>query len=169
MVRIKTNVYSHKRKKRILKEAKGQWGDRSKRYKEAIKSLMAARQYSFYDRRKKKGDFRALWIVRLNAACRESGISYSRFINGLKRANITLDRKILSEMAISAPEAFAQIVETAKNAPAAKAQAAVVDTTKKVAKTAPTKKEKKATDLKFRKDRQTAAPKKTAAKAKAKA
>ena len=88
MVRIKTNVYSHKRKKRILKEAKGQWGDRSKRYKEAIKSLMGARQYSYYDRKKKKGDFRSLWIVRLNAACRESGISYSRFINGLLGSGI---------------------------------------------------------------------------------
>ena len=77
MVRIKTNVYSHKRKKKILKEASGQWGDRSKRYKEAIKSLMSARQYSYYDRKKKKGEFRALWIIRLNAACRESGITYS--------------------------------------------------------------------------------------------
>ncbi len=102
-----------------MKEARGQWGDRSKRYKEAIKSLMASRQYSFYDRRKKKGEFRALWIIRLNAACREAGISYSRFISGLKRSNIELDRRVLSELAISAPEAFNQIVETAKNAPAA--------------------------------------------------
>lgn len=118
MVRIKTNVYSHKRKKKVLKEARGQWGDRSKRYKEAIKSLMSSRQYSFYDRKKKKGDFRSLWIVRLNAACRESGITYSRFVNGLKRANIEIDRRVLSELAISAPEAFNQVLEAAKNAPA---------------------------------------------------
>jgi large subunit ribosomal protein L20 len=116
MVRIKTNVYSHKRKKRVLKEARGQFGNRSKRYKEAIKSLTASRQYAFYDRRKKKGEFRALWIVRLNAACREAGMSYSRFIDGLNKANVGLDRKVLSELAISAPEAFQQIVDIAKNA-----------------------------------------------------
>jgi|CXWL01.1.fsa_nt_gi large subunit ribosomal protein L20 len=133
MVRIKTNVYSHKRKKKILKEASGQWGDRSKRYKEAIKSLMSARQYSYYDRKKKKGEFRALWIIRLNAACRESGITYSRFINGLKNSNIVLDRKILSELAISDPQIFAQIIETAKNAKSSevKKPKAVIDTTKK--------------------------------------
>jgi large subunit ribosomal protein L20 len=122
MVRIKTNVYSHKRKKKVLKEARGQYGNRSKRYKEAIKSLTASRQYAFFDRRKKKGDFRSLWIVRLNAACREAGISYSRFVNGLKKANVGIDRKVLSELAISAPEVFSQIVETAKKAVAAPAK-----------------------------------------------
>ncbi len=116
MVRIKSTVYAHKRKKRVLKEAKGQWGRRSKRYKEAIKSLIASRQYSFYDRKKKKGDFRSLWIVRLNAACRDSGISYSRFVNGLKIANLGIDRKILSELAILEPDTFNEIVETAKKA-----------------------------------------------------
>ncbi len=116
MVRIKSTVYAHKRKKRVLKEAKGQWGNRSKRYKEAIKSLIASRQYAFYDRKKKKGDFRSLWIVRLNAACRESGISYSRFIRGLKVANIALDRKVLADLAVTAPETFGQIVETAISA-----------------------------------------------------
>src|SRR5580692_5411916 len=114
MVRIKTNVYSHKRKKRVLKEAKGQFGDRSKRYKEAIKSLIASRQYAYFDRKKKKGEFRSLWIIRLNAACRESGITYSRFINGLKTAQITLDRKVLADLAVRDPEVFAQIVEQAK-------------------------------------------------------
>ena len=116
MVRIKTNVYSHKRKKRVLKEASGQFGNRSRRYKEAIKSLIASRQYAYYDRKKKKGDFRSLWIVRLNAACRESGISYSRFVDGLNKANVELDRKVLSELAISAPDVFLQIVEVAKKA-----------------------------------------------------
>ena len=116
MVRIKTNVYSHKRKKRVLKEAKGQFGNRSKRYKEAIKSLIGSRQYSYYDRKKNAGEFRSLWIIRLNAACREAGISYSRFIDGLNKANVGLDRKVLSELAISSPEVFLQIVETAKKA-----------------------------------------------------
>jgi large subunit ribosomal protein L20 len=114
MVRIKTNVYSHKRKKRVLKEAKGQFGDRSKRYKEAAKSLIASRQYAYFDRKKKKSEYRSLWIIRLNAACRESGITYSRFVSGLKAANITLDRKVLAELAVTQPEIFAQIVEKAK-------------------------------------------------------
>ena len=133
MVRIKTNVYSHKRKKKVLKEARGQFGNRSKRYKEAIKSLIASRQYSFYDRKKKKGEFRSLWIIRLNAACREAGISYSRFVNGLKRANITIDRKVLSELAISQPEVFNQIIDVAKNAPAT-APGAARETSKKAIK-----------------------------------
>src|SRR5580704_15220764 len=114
MVRIKTNVYSHKRKKRVLKEAKGQFGDRSKRYKEAIKSLIGSRQYAYFDRKKKKSEYRSVWIIRLNAACRESGISYSRFINGLKGAQISLDRKVLADLAVTEPEIFAQIVEKAK-------------------------------------------------------
>jgi large subunit ribosomal protein L20 len=114
MVRIKTNVYSHKRKKRVLKEAKGQFGDRSKRYKEAIKSLIGSRQYAYFDRKKKKGEYRSLWIIRLNAACRESGITYSRFVSGLKAAKITLDRKVLADLAVTQPEVFAQIVEQAK-------------------------------------------------------
>src|SRR5258708_38682972 len=114
MVRIKTNVYSHKRKKRVLKEAKGQFGDRSKRYKEAIKSLIASRQYAYFDRKKKKSEYRSLWIIRLNAACRESGITYSRFINGLKAAQITLDRKVLADLAVREPEIFAKLIEQAK-------------------------------------------------------
>ena len=114
MVRIKTNVYSHKRKKRVLKEAKGQFGDRSKRYKEAIKSLIGSRQYAYFDRKKKKSEYRSVWIIRLNAACRESGITYSRFISGLKAANITIDRKVLADLAVTQPEIFAQIVDQAK-------------------------------------------------------
>ena len=114
MVRIKTNVYSHRRKKRVMKEAKGQFGDRSKRYKEAIKSLIGSRQYAYFDRKKKKGDYRSLWIVRLNAACRESGITYSRFISGLKAAQITLDRKVLADLAVTEPEIFNQLIEKAK-------------------------------------------------------
>jgi large subunit ribosomal protein L20 len=129
MVRIKTNVYSHKRKKRVLKEAKGQFGDRSKRYKEAIKSLIGSRQYAYFDRKKKKGDYRSLWIVRLNAACRESGITYSRFISGLKSAQITLDRKVLADLCVTEPEIFAQLIERAK---ILKPKVAVKKTVKKV-------------------------------------
>ena len=129
MVRIKTNVYSHKRKKRVLKEAKGQFGDRSKRYKEAIKSLIGSRQYAYFDRKKKKGEYRSLWIVRLNAACRESGITYSRFVSGLKSAQITLDRKVLADLAVTEPEIFAQLVEKAK---VLKPKVAVKKTAKKV-------------------------------------
>lgn len=116
MVRIKSTVYAHKRKKAVLKEASGQFGRRSRRYKEAAKSLIASKQYSYFDRKKNKSNFRSLWIVRLNAACREQGLTYSRFISGLKAANVTLDRKVLAELAVSAPEAFNQIVDTAKNA-----------------------------------------------------
>jgi large subunit ribosomal protein L20 len=116
MVRIKSNVYAHKRKKRVLKEAKGQFGNRSKRYKEAIKSLISSRQYAYFDRKKNKRHFRSLWIIRLNAACRESGISYSRFINGLKNAKILLDRKVLADLAVREPEIFTQLVEQAKTA-----------------------------------------------------
>src|SRR5260370_7268978 len=106
MVRIKSNVYAHRRKKRVLKEAKGQYGHRSKRYKEAIKSLIGSRQYAYFDRKKKKGDFRSLWIIRLNAACRESGIAYSRFISGLKAAKIALDRKVLPDLPLPNPASF---------------------------------------------------------------
>ena len=91
MVRIKTNVYSHKRKKLVLKEARGQFGNRSKRYKEAAKSLIASRQYAYFDRKKNAGRFRSLWIIRINAACHELDITYSRLIKGLKSANILLD------------------------------------------------------------------------------
>ncbi len=124
MVRIKTNVYSHKRKKRVLKEAKGQFGDRSKRYKEAAKSLTASKQYAYFDRKKNAGHFRSLWIIRINAACREMGTTYSRVIKGLKTANVLLDRKILAELAVSEPNTFTQIVEISKGgaAPAAPAK-----------------------------------------------
>ena len=128
MVRIKTNVYSHKRKKRVLKAARGQFGNRSKRYKEAAKSLTASKQYAYFDRKKNKSNFRSLWIIRINAACREAGVSYSRLVSGLKAANIELDRKVLAELAVSAPEVFAQIIDMAKAAPVKKV------TVKKVAK-----------------------------------
>lgn len=126
MVRIKTNVYSHKRKKKVLKEARGQFGNRSKRYKEAAKSLTASKQYAYFDRKKNAGNFRGLWIVRINAACQELGITYSRFIKGLKEANVVMDRKLLADLAVTAPDVFAQLVEKAKSAVVAPAKKATV-------------------------------------------
>jgi large subunit ribosomal protein L20 len=165
MVRIKTNVYSHKRKKRVLKEARGQFGDRSKRYKEAAKSLTASKQYAYFDRKKKKGHYRSLWIVRLNAACREAGITYSRFINGLKNANITLDRKMLSEIAISSPEIFNQIVDQAKNAPQPKKTEKIVKTSNSAAANRAASKLKAGTTAAAKQTAKKTAPKKAAKKA----
>jgi len=149
MVRIKSNVYSHKRKKRVLKAARGQFGNRSKRYKEAAKSLTASKQYAYFDRKKNKSNFRSLWIIRINAACRESGINYSRLIAGLKAANIEIDRKVLADLAVTAPEAFAQIVDMAKSgkAPEGEAKAAApakAKPAKAAVKKAPAKKTAKA-------------------------
>jgi len=114
MVRVTHSVASHRRKKRVLKKAKGQWGDRSKRFRHAKESLMHSMKYSYRDRKVKKRVFRSLWIVRINAACRAAGITYSRFINGLKKANILLDRKALAEVAVTDKTAFKKLIELAK-------------------------------------------------------
>jgi len=114
MVRITHSVASHRRKKRVLKAAKGQWGDRSKRFRHAKESLMHSMKYAYRDRKVKKRVFRSLWIARINAACRGAGITYSRFMNGLKKANIMLDRKALAEVAVTDKAAFKKLVELAK-------------------------------------------------------
>jgi len=114
MVRVKTNVATKKRKKKVLKAASGQFGHRSTRYQQAKRSVVKGLSYAFRDRKVKKREFRSLWIVRINAACQELGITYSRFLNGLKQAKVTINRKILSEMAISSPGAFKKIVKLAK-------------------------------------------------------
>ncbi|MBM3248572.1 MAG: 50S ribosomal protein L20 [Candidatus Omnitrophica bacterium] len=114
MVRITHSVASHRRKKRVLKAAKGQWGDRSKRFRHAKESLMHSMKYAYRDRKVKKRVFRSLWITRINAACRACGITYSRFMNGLKKANILLDRKALAEVAVTDKAAFKKLVELAK-------------------------------------------------------
>lgn len=114
MVRVTHSVASHRRKKRVLKAAKGQWGDRSKRFKHAKESLMHSMKYAYRDRKMKKRIFRSLWITRINAACRAAGITYSRFMNGLKKANILLDRKALAEVAATDKAAFKKLVELAK-------------------------------------------------------
>lgn len=115
MVRIKHAVSTHKRKKRLLKRAKGQWGQRSKRYQQAKRTLMKSMVYAYRDRRVKKREFKKLWIIRINAACRAAGIPYSRFIKGLSRAKVAIDRKMLADLAVRSPEAFNKLVELAKS------------------------------------------------------
>lgn len=114
---------SRKRRKKVLKYAKGYFGNKSKLFRYAKEAVQHAWQYAYIDRKKKKANMRGLWIVRLNAACREAGISYSRFIEGLKAANITLDRKVLSDLAIRDEVAFNALVKQAQEALKAKAAA----------------------------------------------
>lgn len=113
-MRATSAVARHRRKKRILKRAKGFRGGRSKLLKISKETILRADNYAFRDRKNRKREFRKLWIQRINAAARANGLSYSRFINGLGRANVVLDRRQLAEMAVSDPDGFAGLVETAK-------------------------------------------------------
>jgi large subunit ribosomal protein L20 len=115
MPRTRTHVAHHKKVKRVLKAAKGYYGGRSKLLRSARDTVLRAGVYAYRDRRARKGEFRALWITRVTAACRARGIPYSRFINGLKIAQVTLNRKMLSEIAIADPEAFDALVELARS------------------------------------------------------
>jgi len=115
MAKIKHSVATRRRKKRLLKKTKGYWGDRSKQYRQARRALMHALVYAYRDRRVKKRDFRRLWITRINAACRAAGITYSKFMNGLKKAKVSLDRKILADLAVKDTHAFKKLVEIAKS------------------------------------------------------
>lgn len=124
MARATNGPASRKRRKKVLKYAKGYFGSKSKLYRYAKEAVQHAWQYAYAARRKKKADFRGLWIVRLNAACRNAGISYSRFIEGLKAAKIELDRKVLSDLAIRDEVAFNALVKTAQEALVQKAAAA---------------------------------------------
>ncbi len=114
MSRVKHAVATKRHRKRVLKAAEGQWGGRHRFYKRAKESVAKGMMYGYRDRKAKKREFRALWIARINAACREQGISYSRFINGLKKVKISLDRKILADIAVSDKKAFAKLVEAIK-------------------------------------------------------
>ncbi|AKH70039.1 ribosomal protein L20 [Spongiibacter sp. IMCC21906] len=116
MPRVKRGVTAHRRHKKILKQAKGYYGARSRIYRVAKQAVIKAGQYAYRDRRVKKRTFRALWITRINAASRANGLSYSRLIAGLKKADIALDRRVLSDIAVHDKEAFASIVERAKTA-----------------------------------------------------
>lgn len=111
MAKIKHSVATRRRKRKLLKKTKGFWGDRSKQYRQAKRALLHALVYAYRDRRNKKKVFRSLWIVRINAACREAGITYSAFLNGLKKAKVNLDRKILAEIAVNDPQAFKKLVD----------------------------------------------------------
>ena len=119
MPRIKRSVASRARRKKILKAAKGYYGARSRTFKVAKQAVIKAGQYAYRDRRNKKRDFRRLWIQRINAAAREHGLSYSRLINGLKKSNIDIDRRVLAELALNEEAAFAVLAEKAKEALAA--------------------------------------------------
>lgn len=116
MPRVKRGVTAHKRHKKVLKSAKGYYGARSRVYRVAKQAVIKAGQYAYRDRRQRKRQFRALWIQRINAASRECGLSYSRFINGLKKASVEVDRKILADIAVYDKAAFAALAEKAKAA-----------------------------------------------------
>ena len=116
MARVKGAMMTRKRRNKILKLAKGYWGAKSKHFKMANEQVMKSLKYAYTGRRLKKRDFRQLWIARINAACKMNGMNYSTFMHGLKVAGIEINRKMLSEMAISNPAAFTQLIEIAKKA-----------------------------------------------------
>src|SRR3990170_3981099 len=114
MPRVKRSVAGRKRRREVLKKAKGYYSSRGKHYRAAHEQVLHSGVYAYRDRRAKKGDFRRLWIMRINAAARENGLSYSRLISGLRLAEVEVDRKILAELAVNEPEAFAALAEGAK-------------------------------------------------------
>lgn len=114
MPRVKRGVTARARHKKVLKQAKGYYGARSRIYRVAKQAVIKAGQYAYRDRRQRKRQFRALWIVRINAAAREFGLSYSRFINGLKKASVEIDRKVLADLAVRDKEAFAALAKIAQ-------------------------------------------------------
>jgi large subunit ribosomal protein L20 len=116
MSRVKRGVASRARRKKVLKQAKGYYGARSRQFKVAKQAVIKAGQYAYRDRRQRKRQFRNLWIVRINAGARAHGLSYSRFIAGLKKAAIEVDRKVLADLAMNEPAAFAALAEQAKQA-----------------------------------------------------
>ena len=150
MTRVKNSVTTKARHKKVLKAAKGYFGSKHRLYKTAKEQLMHSGQYAFRDRKNKKRDFRKLWIARINAACRNEGISYSRFIEGLTKAGVEVNRKMLSEIAINDPKAFKELIKVAKDGKAGKITKAEVvkkevKATKKVEKKETVKEE--STDL----------------------
>lgn len=124
MARVKRAVHSKKRRREVLGKAKGYYGNKSRSFKSANEQVMHSGNYAFRDRRARKGDFRKLWIQRINAACRQNGTTYSRFVNGLKNAEIEVDRKNLADLAINDPAAFSALVQLAASAPAAETETA---------------------------------------------
>ncbi len=148
MTRVKGGTITRARHKKALKQAKGYFGSKHRLYKTAKEQVRHSMMYAYRDRRQRKRDFRKLWITRINAACRQNDISYSKFINGLSKAGVEINRKMLSEIAIDDPKTFAGLVETAKKALDGKdvkteAKAEVKETVKKEAPKAESKKEEK--------------------------
>ena len=121
MARVKRAVQGKKHRRAILEQAQGYYGNKSRSFKSANESVMHAGNYAFRDRRARKGDFRKLWIQRINAGTRQHGMSYSRFINGLKNAGVEIDRKVLADLAVTEPAGFAALVEVARGAAAEEA------------------------------------------------
>lgn len=119
MPRVKRGVVARARRKKVLKQAKGYYGQRSRSFRVAKQAVIKAGQYAYRDRRQKKRQFRSLWIVRINAQAREHGLTYGRFISGLKKAEIELDRKVLADLAMNEKEAFGALAQKAKEALAA--------------------------------------------------
>ena len=169
MARVKNGAVTKARHKKVLKEAKGYFGSKHRLYKTAKEQLMHSGQYAFRDRKQKKRDFRKLWITRINAACRQNDISYSRFIEGLTKAGVEINRKMLSEIAINDPKAFAELVKVAKDGKAGKVKAATEVTGSEVTiggkKTAAKKETKKAEVKEEKKTTTKKAPAKKEAKA----
>ena len=149
MARVKNGATTKARHKKVLKQAKGYFGSKHRLYKTAKEQLMHSGQYAFRDRKQKKRDFRKLWITRINAACRENEISYSRFIEGLAKAGVEINRKMLSEIAINDSKAFSELVSVAKDGLNGKVvKQEVVKEEKKVAPKEEAKEEKsESTDL----------------------
>ena len=166
MARVKNGAVTKARHKKVLKAAKGYFGSKHRLYKSAKEQLMHSGQYAFRDRKQKKRDFRKLWITRINAACRENEISYSRFIEGLNKAGVEVNRKMLSEIAIADPKAFAELVKTAKKGLEGKTVAAKKESKKEVevVKATAAKKETKKEEVKEEKPVKKAPAKKAAAK-----
>ena len=149
MARVKNGAVTKARHKKVLKQAKGYFGSKHRLYKSAKEQLMHSGQYAFRDRKQKKREFRKLWITRINAACRENGISYSRFIEGLNKAGVLVNRKMLSEIAINDPKAFTELVEVAKKGKEGKIKATEAKKTSEVTvKSSNTKEETKTTEKK---------------------
>jgi large subunit ribosomal protein L20 len=114
MARVKRAVHARKHRRAVLEQARGYYGNKSRSFRSANEQVMHSLQYAYRDRRARKGDFRKLWIQRINAATREHGVSYSVFINGLRQAGIDVDRKVLADLAVSDPAAFGALVELAR-------------------------------------------------------
>ena len=123
MARVKRSVHGRKHHRAVLEQAQGYYGNKSRSYRSANEQVMHSLQYAYRDRRARKGDFRQLWIQRINAAARLNGTSYSRFIAGLRVAEVTVDRKVLADLAVREPEAFASLVTVASEALAAEKSA----------------------------------------------